>query len=115
MASLILLLSMIGSIVITLKSNPSSESSQGNYNLNKSVKRSLNSSPQSSFSLMGPLNKSHLKATKAKGVYIIVEDGTTYLDGCAGAAVSSIGHGNKRVIEAMVNQNKTGITYLSSS
>lgn len=63
---------------------------------------------------MGPLNKSNLKATKAKGVYIIAEDGTAYLDGCSGAAVSCIGHGNKRVINAMAKPNKTGITYLSS-
>lgn len=66
-------------------------------------------------SLMGPLNKDNLKAIKAKGVFIVTEDGLIYLDGSSGAGVSSIGHRNKRVIDAINQQNKTGITYLSST
>ena len=75
----------------------------------------ISSSLQSSFSLMGPLNKSTQKATKAKGMYITVESGTRYVDGGGLAGgVTCIGHGNKRVIKAIANQYKTGLTYLSS-
>ncbi|MFT5658926.1 MAG: adenosylmethionine-8-amino-7-oxononanoate aminotransferase, partial [Gammaproteobacteria bacterium] len=36
-----------------------------------------------------------------EGVYLYDTDGKQYLDGCGGAAVSCLGHGNLEVIEAM--------------
>lgn len=70
---------------------------------------------RSSFSLMGSFDESKPRAVKGKGVYIITKDGRVILDASSGAMVSCIGHGNKRVITAITKQNKTGITYLSSS
>ncbi len=43
-------------------------------------------------------------AVKGKGVWIWDENGKKYLDGCAGANVSSIGHGVKEIAEAMKQQ-----------
>lgn len=43
-------------------------------------------------------------ATRGEGIYIFDQDGTPYIDGCSGALLSSIGHGNRDVIEAMVRQ-----------
>ena len=64
---------------------------------------------------MGSFNKKRLEAIKGKGIYITTKDDRKILDGCSGAGVSCIGHGNKRVTNAITKQNKTGITYLSSS
>ncbi len=74
----------------------------------------LGSPLQFSFSMMGQFNEKKPYAIKGKGIYIITQDGRKILDGCSGAGVSSIGHGNKRVIDAITKQNKTGITYQSS-
>lgn len=63
---------------------------------------------------MGPFNEKKPYAIKGKGVHIITQEGRLVLDGSSGAGVSSIGHGNKRVIDAITKQNKTGVTYLSS-
>ena len=41
---------------------------------------------------------------RAEGVYLWDRDGKRYLDGCSGAMVSNIGHGNRRVLEAMWQQ-----------
>lgn len=47
------------------------------------------------------------QAARADGNYIYLEDGRKLLDGSSGAAVSSIGHGNQRVIAAILNQLQT--------
>jgi len=41
---------------------------------------------------------------RAEGVYLWDRNGKCYLDGCSGAMVSNIGHGNPRVLEAMRRQ-----------
>lgn len=47
------------------------------------------------------------QAVRAEGNYIYTKDGRKFLDGSCGAAVSSIGHGNKRVIDGIINQLNT--------
>ena len=41
---------------------------------------------------------------RAEGIYLWDRDGKRYLDGCSGAMVSNIGHGNHRVLAAMREQ-----------
>ncbi|MFO7544241.1 MAG: aspartate aminotransferase family protein [Trueperaceae bacterium] len=41
---------------------------------------------------------------RAKGVWIEDTDGKRYLDGCSGAVVCSIGHGDERILRAMADQ-----------
>jgi len=41
---------------------------------------------------------------RAEGVYLWDREGKRYLDGCSGAMVSNIGHGNRRVLDAMKQQ-----------
>ncbi|KAM0747529.1 adenosylmethionine--8-amino-7-oxononanoate transaminase [Meredithblackwellia eburnea MCA 4105] len=43
----------------------------------------------------------------AKGSFLELQDGRQILDACAGAAVASIGHGDKRVIDAIVKSLNT--------
>lgn len=44
------------------------------------------------------------KAASAEGCWIVDENERRFLDGSGGAAVSSIGHGSRRVIDAIKNQ-----------
>jgi adenosylmethionine-8-amino-7-oxononanoate aminotransferase len=44
------------------------------------------------------------RVVRAEGVWIETEDGKRYLDGSAGALVSSIGHGVREVVEAQARQ-----------
>lgn len=41
---------------------------------------------------------------RGDGNYLIDTDGKRYLDACGGAAVSCLGHSNKRVIQAVTDQ-----------
>jgi adenosylmethionine-8-amino-7-oxononanoate aminotransferase len=41
---------------------------------------------------------------RAEGIYLWDRDGKRYLDGCSGAMVSNLGHGNRRVLAAMQEQ-----------
>ncbi|KAK2790765.1 hypothetical protein FQN53_008588 [Emmonsiellopsis sp. PD_33] len=59
---------------------------------------------QSSAIFHRSLEKSYPTAVKGEGVYLITDKGQRILDGCCGAAVSSVGHGNQEVIEAVVEQ-----------
>ena len=43
-------------------------------------------------------------ATAGEGVYLIDQSGKRYLDACGGAAVSCLGHGHRRVIDAIKRQ-----------
>lgn len=61
------------------------------------------------------LHKSFPVVTRAKGNYIHLEDGRKIFDSTSGAAVSSLGHGNQRVINAIYDQMQTGVLYLASS
>jgi adenosylmethionine-8-amino-7-oxononanoate aminotransferase len=48
---------------------------------------------------------------RAEGVWLFDTEGKMYLDGCSGAVVTSIGHANPRVIEAMKAQSER-VTYI---
>ena len=61
------------------------------------------------------LNQIPTGVKRAKGNYLFTEEGNKVFDGSSGAAVSCLGHDNKRVIEAMNKQLKTGVTYLPSA
>lgn len=50
------------------------------------------------------LTKSYPKATNGDTIYLISADGKRVLDGSSGAAVSCLGHSNKEVIAAIVDQ-----------
>jgi adenosylmethionine-8-amino-7-oxononanoate aminotransferase len=50
------------------------------------------------------LNEFPPRVTGGEGVWLIAEDGRRILDGSGGAAVSCLGHGHPRVIEAMSRQ-----------
>lgn len=43
-------------------------------------------------------------AVRAEGIYIYDEDGKAYIDGCCGALISSLGHGNREIIRAITEQ-----------
>ena len=51
-------------------------------------------------------NKTKISIEKGKGVYVYDEDGKKYLDLTAGWGVTSIGHANPVIIEALVEQSK---------
>ncbi|KAF4632116.1 hypothetical protein G7Y89_g6012 [Cudoniella acicularis] len=61
------------------------------------------------------LHKSFPLVVGGKGNLLYLADGRTVFDATSGAAVSCLGHGNPRVIEAISNQIKTGVPYLCSS
>lgn len=52
-------------------------------------------------------------AVRAEGNYIYLNDGRKLLDGSGGAAVTNIGHGDKRVIAGIVDQLQT-VDYVHS-
>lgn len=47
------------------------------------------------------------KAIRGEGIYIYDQDGKEYIDGCCGALLSSIGHGNKEIADAVYRQMTT--------
>ncbi len=53
------------------------------------------------------LDREPLHAVRTQGNYIYLEDGRKLLDGGVSAAVTSIGYGDKRVIEGIVDQLQT--------
>jgi len=50
------------------------------------------------------LNRDYPLAVRGEGVWVFDEDGNRYMDACAGANVSGIGHGVKEIGEAMARQ-----------
>jgi len=68
-----------------------------------------------SFSLGRDIHKEYTVILRGEGNYLITSDGRKVFDASTGAAVSCLGHGNKRVLKAMSKQMDTGITYLASS
>ena len=46
-------------------------------------------------------------AVRGEGIYLYDEEGQEYIDGCCGALLSSIGHGNKEIADAMYHQLST--------
>ncbi|KAG8160944.1 hypothetical protein KVR01_009208 [Diaporthe batatas] len=67
------------------------------------------------YSLLRNLNKVYPKIQGGEGNYLKTADGREIFDAAGGAAVSCLGHGNKRVIKAISDQLSTGTPYLASS
>jgi adenosylmethionine-8-amino-7-oxononanoate aminotransferase len=61
------------------------------------------------------LHKDFPVVVSGKGNHLFTKDGRTVFDTTSGAAVSCLGHGNERVINAIHKQMTTGIPYLASS
>jgi hypothetical protein len=73
------------------------------------------SSKRTEFLLDRNLHKSFPVVKGGYGNYLYLMDGRTVFDASAGAAVSCIGHGNKRVIKAISGLLNSGIPYLAST
>jgi adenosylmethionine-8-amino-7-oxononanoate aminotransferase len=43
---------------------------------------------------------------RGEGIYIYYESGRAYIDGCSGALLSSVGHGNREIVAAMAGSLK---------
>ncbi len=61
------------------------------------------------------LHKSFPVVKGGGGHYLYLMDGRKVFDATSGAAVSCLGHGNRRVIKAVSTLMDTGIPYLASS
>jgi len=60
------------------------------------------------------VNKALTLVDHGEGIYLYDEHGNKYIDACSGAAVSNIGHGNKRVSQAIATQaEKVSFSHLS--
>jgi len=60
------------------------------------------------------VNKKLTEVSHGEGIYLYDKQGNKYIDACSGAAVSNIGHGNKRVARAMCAQaEKVAFSHLS--
>lgn len=52
------------------------------------------------------------RVERGSGIWLFDGEGNRYLDGCSGAVVASVGHGNERVIRAMTEQaSKVAFAY----
>ncbi|KAK5174871.1 uncharacterized protein LTR77_000007 [Saxophila tyrrhenica] len=60
------------------------------------------------------LDKAYPVAVGGQGVHLFTKDGEKILDGSSGAAVSSIGHNNQEVVDAIVAQAR-GLSFAHSS
>lgn len=70
---------------------------------------------QPTYHLNGDLRKPNPILIRGKGKFLYTEDGRKIFDASCGAAVSCIGHGHPRVLKAINEVMKTGITYASST
>lgn len=61
------------------------------------------------------LHRSFPVVKSGKGNYLHLTDGRTIFDATSGAAVSCLGHGNQRVIDAVSAQMSSGVPYLAST
>jgi adenosylmethionine-8-amino-7-oxononanoate aminotransferase len=73
------------------------------------------SSKRTEFLLDRNLHKSFPVVQGGCGNYLYLMDGRTVFDASSGAAVSCIGHGNKRVVKAISALLNSGIPYLAST
>jgi len=84
-----------------------------------STMSNVSSSPdarkKTEFLLDRNLHKSFPVVMSAKGNYLHLTDGRAIFDATSGAAVSCLGHGNQRVIDAITAQLTTGAPYLAST
>ncbi|KAH8755651.1 pyridoxal phosphate-dependent transferase [Diaporthe sp. PMI_573] len=69
----------------------------------------------SGYSLLRDLNRVYPKIKGGEGNFLETTNGRKVFDAATGAAVSCLGHGNKRVIKAVSEQLNTGTPYLASS
>ena len=72
-------------------------------------------SKETSFRLDRHLHGDYPIVVSGKGNYLLSKDGRTIFDASTGAAVTCLGHGDERVINAIRDQLSTGITYLASA
>jgi adenosylmethionine-8-amino-7-oxononanoate aminotransferase len=72
-------------------------------------------SKRTEFLLDRNLHKSFPVVRGGKGNYLHLADGRCVFDTTAGAAVSALGHGDERVINAMFEQMQTGTPYLATT
>lgn len=77
------------------------------------------SSPESALLHRSLVQRPHT-VVRASGNILYLEDGREILDGCGGAAVAILGHGNKEVIDATMNQMQKvsyvhTLTYITDS
>lgn len=75
----------------------------------------VNASKQTEFLLDRDLHKSFPVVKGGKGNYLYLTDGRAIFDSTSGAAVSCLGHGNQRVINAITAQLNTGVPYMAST
>ncbi|PBP28745.1 PLP-dependent transferase, partial [Diplocarpon rosae] len=76
---------------------------------------SLEKLKKTEFLLDRHLHKSFPVVKGGEGNYLHLIDGRTIFDATSGAAVSCLGHGNQRVIDAVAAQLNTGVPYLAST
>lgn len=50
------------------------------------------------------VNKHYTEVDRGEGIYLYDTLGNKYIDACSGAAVSNLGHGHPRIIDAMLKQ-----------
>ncbi|EKD13061.1 uncharacterized protein L3040_007142 [Drepanopeziza brunnea f. sp. 'multigermtubi'] len=72
-------------------------------------------SKKTEFLLDRNLHKSFPVVKSGKGNYLQLADGRSIFDATSGAAVSCLGYGNQRIIDAMTAQLSSGIPYLAST
>ena len=58
------------------------------------------------FMQMQQFAKNPLVFTEGKGIHLVDAEGKTYIDGLSGVFVTSLGHGNQAIIDAMTAQLK---------
>jgi adenosylmethionine-8-amino-7-oxononanoate aminotransferase len=80
-----------------------------------SSRNAVTDSRPSGFRLDRHLRRSYPVIVSGKGNHLFAKDGRTLFDASTGAAVSCLGHGNERVLNAMRDQLSTGITYLATT
>lgn len=74
-----------------------------------------NGSLKAEYLLDRNLHKAFPVVKGGKGNYLFLSDGRKIFDSTTGAAVSCLGHGNQRVIDAIAAQMQTGTLYLAST
>jgi adenosylmethionine-8-amino-7-oxononanoate aminotransferase len=75
----------------------------------------LTHSKASNFRLDRHLRREFPGVVSGKGNYLFTKDGRAVFDASAGAAVSCLGHGNERVLNAIRDQLTSGIPYLATT
>ena len=61
------------------------------------------------------LAKDYTMVGRAEGIYLFDKKGNRIIDGAAGAAVVCLGHGNERIIKALIEQaEKVAFTHMST-